>query len=93
MASLYKNQVLYYTVQVDWIANSVNLIIIVHTYIGVDVTRDPVPVLPTVHYNMGGTPTNHMGEVSDGRRERGEEGERGGGRGKSSYIGGESSYF
>jgi len=30
---------------------------------GVDVTRDPIPVLPTVHYNMGGIPTNYWGEV------------------------------
>ena len=30
---------------------------------GVDVTREPIPVLPTVHYNMGGIPTNYMGEV------------------------------
>ncbi len=30
---------------------------------GVDATRDPVPVLPTVHYNMGGIPTNYRGEV------------------------------
>ena len=30
---------------------------------GVDVTRDPIPVLPTVHYNMGGVPTNFYGEV------------------------------
>jgi succinate dehydrogenase / fumarate reductase flavoprotein subunit len=30
---------------------------------GVDVTRDPIPVLPTVHYNMGGIPTNYHGEV------------------------------
>jgi succinate dehydrogenase / fumarate reductase flavoprotein subunit len=29
----------------------------------VDVTKDPIPVLPTVHYNMGGIPTNYMGEV------------------------------
>jgi len=29
----------------------------------VDVTRDPIPVLPTVHYNMGGIPTNYHGEV------------------------------
>ena len=36
---------------------------------GVDVTRDPVPVLPTVHYNMGGVPTNHMGQVREGGRE------------------------
>ena len=32
-------------------------------FAGVDVTRDPIPVLPTVHYNMGGIPTNHHGEV------------------------------
>ncbi|MEZ5812575.1 MAG: succinate dehydrogenase flavoprotein subunit [Rhizobiaceae bacterium] len=30
---------------------------------GVDVTREPIPVLPTVHYNMGGIPTNFWGEV------------------------------
>ncbi|MEZ5840097.1 MAG: succinate dehydrogenase flavoprotein subunit [Hyphomicrobiales bacterium] len=30
---------------------------------GVDVTREPIPVLPTVHYNMGGIPTNYFGEV------------------------------
>ncbi|MBM3537572.1 MAG: succinate dehydrogenase flavoprotein subunit [Alphaproteobacteria bacterium] len=29
----------------------------------VDVTREPIPVLPTVHYNMGGIPTNHRCEV------------------------------
>jgi len=29
----------------------------------VDVTKDPIPVLPTVHYNMGGIPTNHQTEV------------------------------
>ncbi len=29
----------------------------------VDVTRDPIPVLPTAHYSMGGIPTNYMGEV------------------------------
>jgi len=32
-------------------------------FAGVDVTKDPIPVLPTVHYNMGGIPTNYMGEV------------------------------
>jgi succinate dehydrogenase / fumarate reductase flavoprotein subunit len=30
---------------------------------GVDVTREPIPVLPTVHYNMGGIPTNYHTEV------------------------------
>jgi succinate dehydrogenase / fumarate reductase flavoprotein subunit len=30
---------------------------------GVEVTREPIPVLPTVHYNMGGIPTNYHGEV------------------------------
>ncbi len=30
---------------------------------GVDVTREPIPVLPTVHYNMGGIPTNFFSEV------------------------------
>ncbi len=32
-------------------------------FAGVDVTHDPIPVLPTVHYNMGGIPTNYHGEV------------------------------
>ncbi len=32
-------------------------------FAGVDVTRDPIPVLPTAHYNMGGIPTNIHGEV------------------------------
>jgi succinate dehydrogenase / fumarate reductase flavoprotein subunit len=30
---------------------------------GVDVSKEPIPVLPTVHYNMGGIPTNYHGEV------------------------------
>jgi succinate dehydrogenase / fumarate reductase flavoprotein subunit len=30
---------------------------------GVDATKEPIPVLPTVHYNMGGIPTNYMAEV------------------------------
>ena len=32
-------------------------------FAGVDVTREPIPVIPTVHYNMGGVPTNHHGQV------------------------------
>ena len=32
-------------------------------FAGVEVTRDPIPVLPTCHYNMGGVPTNHHGEA------------------------------
>ena len=32
-------------------------------FAGVDVTKDPIPVLPTCHYNMGGIPTNHRAEV------------------------------
>ncbi len=41
-------------------------------FAGVDVTREPIPVLPTVHYNMGGIPTNIHGEartVRDGDRD------------------------
>jgi succinate dehydrogenase / fumarate reductase flavoprotein subunit len=33
------------------------------TFAGVDLTRQPIPVVPTVHYNMGGIPTNYHGEV------------------------------
>ncbi|GMI20738.1 hypothetical protein TeGR_g2440, partial [Tetraparma gracilis] len=32
-------------------------------FAGVDVTKEPIPVLPTVHYNMGGIPTNYTGEL------------------------------
>jgi succinate dehydrogenase / fumarate reductase flavoprotein subunit len=32
-------------------------------FAGVDATKEPIPILPTVHYNMGGIPTNYHGEV------------------------------
>ncbi|MCG8324619.1 MAG: FAD-binding protein, partial [Thiotrichales bacterium] len=32
-------------------------------FAGVDVTKEPIPVLPTVHYNMGGVPTNYHGQA------------------------------
>ncbi len=32
-------------------------------FAGVDVNKEPIPVIPTVHYNMGGVPTNYWGEV------------------------------
>lgn len=35
-------------------------------FAGVDVTKEPIPVLPTVHYNMGGIPTTYHGEVRTG---------------------------
>jgi succinate dehydrogenase / fumarate reductase, flavoprotein subunit len=35
-------------------------------FAGVNVSRDPIPVLPTVHYNMGGIPCNFHGEVTSG---------------------------
>jgi len=34
-----------------------------YTFAGVDITKQPIPILPTVHYNMGGIPTNYHGEV------------------------------
>jgi succinate dehydrogenase / fumarate reductase flavoprotein subunit len=34
-----------------------------HIFAGVDVTKEPIPVIPTVHYNMGGIPTTYWGEV------------------------------
>jgi succinate dehydrogenase / fumarate reductase flavoprotein subunit len=37
-------------------------------FAGVDVTKEPIPVSPTVHYNMGGIPTNYHGEVVTLRR-------------------------
>ncbi len=36
-------------------------------FAGVDVTRTPIPVIPTVHYNMGGIPTNYRGVVLTGK--------------------------
>ena len=33
-------------------------------FAGVDVTKEPAPVVPTVHYNMGGIPTNYKTEVT-----------------------------
>src|SRR5204862_862580 len=35
----------------------------VRIFANVDVTRQPIPIAPTVHYNMGGIPTNYHGEV------------------------------
>jgi succinate dehydrogenase (ubiquinone) flavoprotein subunit len=34
-------------------------------FAGIDITREPIPVLPTVHYCMGGIPTNYHGQVLD----------------------------
>lgn len=32
-------------------------------FAGVDITRQPIPIIPTVHYTMGGIPTNYKGQV------------------------------
>jgi succinate dehydrogenase (ubiquinone) flavoprotein subunit len=32
-------------------------------FAGIDLTKEPIPILPTVHYNMGGIPTNYTGQV------------------------------
>lgn len=44
-----------------------------HIFAGVDVTKEPIPILPTVHYNMGGIPTSWNGEAlrkgADGKDE------------------------
>ncbi len=38
-------------------------------FAGVDLTKEPIPVLPTVHYNMGGIPTNYWGEALNPTKE------------------------
>ncbi|KAK6455287.1 succinate dehydrogenase [Scheffersomyces xylosifermentans] len=43
-----------------------------HIFAGVDVTKEPIPILPTVHYNMGGIPTKWNGEVLK-KNEKGED--------------------
>jgi succinate dehydrogenase / fumarate reductase flavoprotein subunit len=40
-----------------------------HIFAGVDLRRQPIPILPTVHYNMGGVPTNYMSEALSPRRD------------------------
>ena len=42
-------------------------------FAGVDATKEPIPVLPTVHYNMGGIPTNHLAEVVNPTKENPEQ--------------------
>ena len=37
-------------------------------FAGVDVTKEPIPVIPTVHYNMGGIPTTYQGDGASRRR-------------------------
>ena len=39
-------------------------------FAGVDVTKEPIPVLPTCHYNMGGIPAKYTGEVLLGRNDK-----------------------
>jgi len=38
-------------------------------FAGVDVNKEPIPIIPTVHYNMGGIPTNYWGEVLNANAE------------------------
>lgn len=33
------------------------------TFAGIDMTKEPIPILPTVHYNMGGIPTDYHGQA------------------------------
>jgi succinate dehydrogenase/fumarate reductase flavoprotein subunit len=42
-------------------------------FAGVDVTKEPIPVLPTVHYNMGGIPTNYKGQVIKYTKDKGDQ--------------------
>ncbi len=42
-------------------------------FAGVDLTKEPVPIIPTAHYNMGGIPANYKGEVVKYSKEKGEE--------------------
>ncbi|CAI5454541.1 unnamed protein product [Caenorhabditis angaria] len=42
-------------------------------FAGVDVTKEPIPVIPTVHYNMGGVPTNYKGQVLNYSEEKGDQ--------------------
>ncbi len=42
-------------------------------FAGVEPTKEPIPVLPTVHYNMGGVPTNHMAEVINPTKDNSEQ--------------------
>lgn len=42
-------------------------------FAGVDAAKEPIPVLPTVHYNMGGIPTNYMGQVLTHKPDRGDQ--------------------